>query len=98
MLAEISDKVPSVARLLCLHSAAAVVAVLISLPAERRAVLIVLVPLTLAWAALFIFLAFDRSGPLGAAILEEMGPSYIIAQGVAALVPAVGVAVRLLVR
>ena len=85
-LAEFSDKIPSVTFTWSLHLAAAAVVFLLALASQRRAALILLPPAAIAWAAPFVYLALTDH-PFRAAILDEMGTSYIVHQVAAALTP-----------
>ena len=76
-LAEFSDKIPSVTFTWSLHLAAAAVVFLLALASQRRAALILLPPAAIAWAAPFVYLALTDH-PFSAAILDEMGTSYIL--------------------
>ena len=85
-LAEFSDKIPSVTSTWSLHLAAAAVVFHLALASQRRAALILLPPAAIAWAVPFIHLALTDH-PFRAAILDEMGTSYIVHQVTAALTP-----------
>jgi len=76
-LAEFSDKIPSVTSTWSLHLTAAAVVFLLALASQRRAALILLPPAAIAWAVPFIHLALTDH-PFRAAILDEMGTSYIL--------------------
>lgn len=91
VLAEVSDKIPSVAFFWCFHVAAAVVMVVLTLLSQRRAVLVLLLPLAIAWAVFFAHDALAADDPLRDAVVAEMGAGYNVQQAVAALTPLIGV-------
>ena len=90
MLAEVADKIPSMADLWCLHAGVAAVAWVLSWVSTRRAALVILLPLAAAWAGLFIHAALLADGPLRESIVAELGT-------LAALMPIAAVLVGVLV-
>jgi hypothetical protein len=90
VLAEVSDKIPSVAFFWCLHLAAAAVTLGLTLLSQPRAALLLLLPVTLAWAALFAYVALVADDPLGD-VTAEMGRTYYVQQAAAGLLPAAAV-------
>jgi len=87
VLAEVSDKIPSVWFFWCFHMVAAAVALLFTRLSQRRAAPVLLLPVAIAWAAFFAYYALIDEDPLGD-VTGEMGRTYYIQQAVAALLPA----------
>jgi hypothetical protein len=85
VVAEVSDKIPSVWFFWCFHLVAAAVVLVLTRRAQRRAALVLLLPLAIAWAAFFAYIALEED-PLGD-VTGEMGRTYYIQQAVAALLP-----------
>jgi hypothetical protein len=88
MLAEVSDKLPSPAFFWCLHLAAAGLVLALALFSHRRAVLLVLLPLTLAWAVFFVHNALVADDPLREDVGQETGVGSVAHEAPAALLPA----------
>jgi hypothetical protein len=88
VLAEVSDKIPSVALFWCFHLVAAAMVFVLAVLSQRRAALVVLLPLAIAWAAFFAHDALVADDPLREDVVAEMGAGYYVHQAVAALPPA----------
>jgi hypothetical protein len=88
VLAEVSDKIPPAAFVYCFHLVAAAAMLVLAVLSQRRAVLVVLLPLMIAWAALFAHDALFADDPLRDEVVQEMGATYYVHQVVAALMPA----------
>ena len=88
VVAEVSDKIPPVAAFWCFHLLAAAVVLVLTVLSQRRAALILLLPLTIAWAAFFAYDALVANDPLGD-VTSEMGKTYYLQQALAALMPAI---------
>ena len=85
MLAEVSDKIRG------LHLVAATVVLALTLLSRPRAALVVLLPVTVAWAALFSYVALEDD-PLRGVVVAEVGAAYGVQQVVAAVLPAAALA------
>ena len=91
MIAEVSDKLPPMTFFWCFHLLAAAVVLVLTLLSKRRAALVVLLPLTIAWATFFIHDSLVGDDPLRDAVVQEMGMTYFVQQTVTALLPALAV-------
>ena len=91
MLAEVSDKIPSIGFFWFFHLAAAAVVLVLTHLSQRRAALVLLLPLALAWAAFFAHDALFAKDPLRNDVRQEVGAGYYTQQALAALLPAAAV-------
>jgi hypothetical protein len=87
MLAEVSDRIPPVGVFWCLHLLVAAMVLALSHLSQRRAVLVLLLPLTIAWTAFFAQDALVAEDPMRDDVRQEMGAGYFIHQAVAACCP-----------
>jgi hypothetical protein len=87
VLAEVSDKIPSVWFFWCFHLAGAAVVLVLTRLSRRRAALVLLLPVAVAWALVFAYDALLAEDPPGD-VTREMGRTYPVQQAAAALLPA----------
>jgi hypothetical protein len=97
VLAEVSDKIPSVWFFWCFQLVAAAVVLVLTRLVQRRSALVLMLPVAIAWAAFFSYEALVTEDPLGD-VTGEMSRTYYVQQAVAALLPAGAVIVGVTVK